>query len=152
MSSPHGTSSGDHSGGLKGLDAALLQSQLVCLFYICVSCLITMYRGTVRVPFLGRARGRGRRGGTPRPLDLSPALTSAVGCRQSALRAPPGPLTPPSSRWHHPPLYARCRAPHPTRAQKAWHNDGWHLPMVIALAFSTYLKLKSVSDDGSHSA
>ena len=50
MSSPHGSSNGDHSGSLKGLDAALLQSQLVCLAYICVSCCITMYRGTVRSP------------------------------------------------------------------------------------------------------
>jgi len=62
----HGMMDPHHSGvSMKGLDAAILQSQLVCLGYIFVTCLVTMYRGT------------------------------------------------------------------------AWHNDGWHLPMVAALAFST---------------
>ena len=118
MSSPHGTSSGDHSSGLKGLDAALLQSQLVCLFYICVTCLITRYRGTVRGcagrPLCARARARAR----------APALCSPH-------------ATPSSSAL---------------LLVQAWHNDGWHLPMVVALAFSTWLKLKSVSSDGAHSA
>lgn len=50
---------------MKGLDSAILQSQLVCLAFVFVTCCITMYRGT------------------------------------------------------------------------AWHNDGWHLPMVAALFFST---------------
>jgi hypothetical protein len=119
MSSPHGTSNGDHSGSLKGLDAALLQSQLVCLGYICISCCITMYRGTVRCP-----------------LPLLLALLPFWPCLPAAHPAPPH--TPPT-----PPL--------PFLPPQAWHNDGWHLPMVIALAFSTYLKLKQVSGED-HSA
>ena len=61
----HEAHGGHHGTGLKGLDSAILQSQLVCLGFVFVTCCITMYRGT------------------------------------------------------------------------AWHNDGWHLPMVAALFFST---------------
>ena len=44
----HSLPGGDHTagGGLKGLDGALLQSQLVCLLYVAFSVCITMYRGT----------------------------------------------------------------------------------------------------------
>jgi hypothetical protein len=43
--------SGDHSlSAPRGLDYALLQSQLVCLFYILLSCCVTMYRGSVSAP------------------------------------------------------------------------------------------------------
>ena len=103
MSQPHGSSGGDHSGlSLKGLDAALLQSQLVCLLFIFVSVCVTMYRGTVR------------------PCCFRPPPPP-----------PPGLLT-----------HCLC-TPHICCCSQAWHNDGWHLPMVAALAFSTWLKLSS---------
>ncbi len=50
----------------------------------------------------------------------------------------------PLAQWQRAPLTS-C-TPHPTLNQ-AWHNDGWHLPMVAALAFSTYLKLASWNED-----
>jgi hypothetical protein len=97
--------SGDHSlSAPRGLDYALLQSQLVCLFYILLSCCVTMYRGSVSVHH-------------------------AVVCDAQQNFALP--LTP-------------CTPPPPSQA---WHNDGWHLPMVAALAFSTYLKLASWNED-----
>jgi hypothetical protein len=128
--SSHGPTSGDHSS-LKGLDAALLQSQLVCLGYICLSCCITMYRGTVR----GVTARWPRHPRDTAPFGArscsSPFLCSTAPCQWSPLA--------------HPPLL------HPPPLAQAWHNDGWHLPMVIALAFSTYLKLKQVSGED-HSA
>lgn len=101
----HSTSGGDHTagGGLKGLDGALLQSQLVCLLYVAFSVCVTMYRGT---------------------------------CVKDG------------RRWLAAP--SLCLTPPPSRLRSAFHNDGWHLPMVAALAFSTYLKMTSRDLEESH--
>ena len=71
----HSLPGGDHTagGGLKGLDGALLQSQLVCLLYVAFSVCVTMYRGTCVDGAAPRTPPACRQRLTPTPTPLPAA-------------------------------------------------------------------------------